>query len=115
MHNDLGHVLTSLTIVVGSAALTALAFQALRLPVVLGYILTGLLIGPHLSALVTDVGLIGTLSELGVILLFFTIGLEFSVRTIARVGLPTLLTVIIELSLVATIMFGVGRLLGWTS
>jgi CPA2 family monovalent cation:H+ antiporter-2 len=115
MHNELAQIITSLTIVVGAAALTALAFQALRLPVVLGYILTGLLIGPHVSALVTDVALIGTLSELGVILLFFTIGLEFSVRTIARVGLPTLLTVIIELSLVATITFGVGRLLGWTS
>ena len=115
MHTELSHVITSLTIVVGAAAITALAFQALRLPVVLGYILTGLLIGPHVSALVTDTTLIGTLSELGVILLFFTIGLEFSVRTIARVGVPTLLTVVIELSLVATIMFGAGRLLGWTS
>lgn len=61
----------------------------------------------------TDTTLIGTLSELGVILLFFTIGLEFSVRRIARVGIPTLLTVIIELSLIATVMFGVGRLFGW--
>jgi CPA2 family monovalent cation:H+ antiporter-2 len=113
-HAALAHVITSLTIVVGAATLTALVFQPLRLPVVLGYILTGLLIGPHVSGLVTDTALIGTLSELGVILLFFTIGLEFSVRTIARVGLPTLLTVIIELSLIATIMFGVGRLLGWT-
>lgn len=115
MHDELVHVITSLAIVVGAAALTALAFQALRLPVVLGYILTGLLIGPHVSGLVTDTTLIGTLSELGVILLFFTIGLEFSVRTIARVGIPTLLTVVVELSLIATVMVGVGRLLGWTS
>jgi monovalent cation:H+ antiporter-2, CPA2 family len=115
MHTELVQVISSLAVVVGAAALTALVFQALRLPVVLGYILTGLVIGPHVSALVTDTTLIGTLSELGVILLFFTIGLEFSVRTIARVGVPTLLTVIIELSLIATVMFGVGRLLGWTS
>ncbi|HTQ45330.1 MAG TPA: cation:proton antiporter [Polyangiaceae bacterium] len=115
MHAALVHVITSLAIVVGAAALTALVFQALRLPVVLGYILTGLLIGPHLSALVTDTTLIGTLSELGVVLLFFTIGLEFSVRTIARVGIATLLTVVVELSLIATVMLGLGRLLGWTS
>ena len=104
MHAALVHVITSLAIVVGAAALTALVFQALRLPVVLGYILIGLLIGPHVSTLVTDTTLIGTLSELGVILLFFTIGLEFSVRTIARVGIPTLLTVVVELSLIATVM-----------
>jgi CPA2 family monovalent cation:H+ antiporter-2 len=115
MHAALVHVITSLVIVVGAAALTALVFQALRLPVVLGHILTGLLIGPHVSALVTDTTLIDTLSELGVILLFFTIGLEFSVRTIARVGIPTLLTVVVELSLIATVMVGMGRLLGWTS
>ena len=115
MHQQLVHVLTDLAIVVGAAALTALAFQALRFPVVLGYILTGLLIGPHVTGLVTDAGLVGTLSELGVILLFFTIGLEFSVRTIARVGLPTLLTVVVELSAISTIMFGAGRLLGWTN
>jgi len=115
MHNELVHVITDLAIVVGAAALTALIFQALRFPVVLGYILTGLLIGPHVSGLVTDARLVGTLSELGVILLFFTIGLEFSVRTIARVGIPTLLTVVVELSLISLVMFGLGRLLGWTS
>lgn len=114
MPTELAHVITSLAFVVGAAAFVALAFQALRLPVVLGYILAGLLIGPHATKLVTDTKLIGTLSELGVILLFFTIGLEFSIRTIARVGVPTLLTVVIELSLIAVVMFGVGRLLGWT-
>src|SRR5215510_5021227 len=102
MHNGLVHVITDLAIVVGAAALTALVFQALRFPVVLGYILTGLIIGPHVTGFVTDADLVGTLSELGVILLFFTIGLEFSVRTIARVGIPTLLTVVVELSAIST-------------
>jgi Kef-type K+ transport system membrane component KefB len=85
MHNEFAHVIASLLVAVGAAALTALVFQALRLPVVLGYILTGLMIGPHVSALVNDTTLITTLSELGVILLFFRIGLEFSVRPFARV------------------------------
>jgi CPA2 family monovalent cation:H+ antiporter-2 len=114
MPTALVHVMSSLAVVVGSAALVALLFQALRLPVVLGYVLAGLLIGPNVSALVTDTALIGTLSDLGIILLFFTIGLEFSIRTIARVGVTTLLTVIIELSLIVTVMFGADRLLGWT-
>lgn len=115
MHSALPHVVSSLVIVVGAAALTALVLQALRVPVVLGYVFVGLLIGPHGTGLVTDTMLIGTLSELGIILLFFTIGLEFSVRTIARVGLPTLLTVVMELSLIATVIFGVGRSFGWST
>ncbi len=115
MHTELARIIGSIVIVVGAAAMTALVFQALRAPVVLGYILAGLIIGPHVTGLVADESLVGTLSELGVILLFFTIGLEFSVRTIARVGLPTLMTVVIELALIATVMFGLGRVLGWTS
>jgi CPA2 family monovalent cation:H+ antiporter-2 len=115
MEATLASVISSLVVVVGAATLAALAFQALRLPVVLGYMLTGVLIGPHGSALVTDTTLIGVLSALGVVLLFFTIGLEFSVRTIARVGLPTLLTVVIELSLVALVILGVARACGASS
>src|SRR5262245_2573323 len=115
MQDALLHVISSLAIAIGAAALAAVVFSALRWPVVLGYILAGLLVGPHVGALVTDETLVGTLSQLGVILLFFTIGLEFSVRTIARVGVPTLLTAVVELSLFSTIMVGTGRLLGWTS
>src|SRR5262245_45461493 len=115
MHTQLVSFITDLAIIIGAAGLSAVVFQALRIPVVLGYMLTGLLIGPHVSGFVTDAHLVSTLSELGVIMLFFTIGLEFSVRTIARVGLPTVLTVVVELSLVSTVMFGTGRLLGWTN
>ena len=115
MSSHLTHVLAELVIVIGAAALAALVFHALRLPVVLGYILAGLLIGPHVApSLVADTGLVHTLSDLGIILLFFTIGLEFSVRTIARVGFATLVTVVVELSMTALIMFGIGRALGFT-
>lgn len=114
MHSELTQVLTQLVVVLGAGAIAAIVFQRARLPIVLGYVLAGLLIGPSLSAVVDDPSLVHTLSDLGVILLFFTIGLEFSVRTIARVGLPTLLTAIVELSVVAIVMFEIGRALGWT-
>jgi CPA2 family monovalent cation:H+ antiporter-2 len=113
--SELSQVLTQLTIVLGAAMIAAVGFQAIRLPLVLGYLLAGLLIGPHVTGAVHDTSLVGTLSDLGVILLFYTIGLEFSVRTIARVGLPTLFTVVVELSLIAIVMFGAGRALGLTS
>jgi CPA2 family monovalent cation:H+ antiporter-2 len=111
----LPQVLPELAVVILAAALAALVFEKLRLPLVLGYIVAGLIIGPHVTRAVTDASLVGTLSDLGVVLLFFTIGLEFSVRTVARVGLPTLLTVIIELSAVVIAMYAVGRVLGFAS
>src|SRR5262245_6718275 len=114
MHAELMQVFTQLVIVLGGAAIVALLLQVLRLPLVLGYLLAGLVLGPHVTGAVSDARLVNTLSDLGVILLFFTIGLEFSIRTIARVGLPTLLTVVVELSLVILVMWGGGRAFGWT-
>jgi len=108
--------LTELVIVLGTAAVTTILFQALRQPVVLGYILAGLVIGPHVPIpLVADVGLVHTLSELGVILLMFSIGLEFSIRTIAKVGLPAGLTAATEVGLMITIGYLIGYLFGWTA
>jgi CPA2 family monovalent cation:H+ antiporter-2 len=115
MTSELSTVLPEIAIAIGAAAIAAILFQALRLPLVLGYIVAGLVIGPNVTRAVADPRLISTLSDLGVILLFFTIGLEFSVRTVARVGLPTLITVLLELTAVILVMFGVGQLLGWTA
>jgi CPA2 family monovalent cation:H+ antiporter-2 len=114
MPPELVHVVSALAVVIGAGAVSALILQALRLPIVLGYILTGLVIGPHVTGLVADTSLIEILSQLGVVLLFFTIGLEFSVRTIARVGARTLVAVLLELAFVVAIMLGLGRALGWS-
>lgn len=108
------HVLLELVVVLGTAALVTVVFQALRLPVVLGYVLAGLLIGPHVPVpLVASPGLVHILSELGVILLMFTVGLELRVSTIARVGLPAALTAVFEVALVIIAGTLVLRALGW--
>src|SRR5256885_3136160 len=68
--------LTSLTVVLAVAAVTTVVFQRLRQPVVLGYIIAGLIVGPHVPIpLVADPNVVQTLSELGVILLMFSLGL----------------------------------------
>ena len=73
--------LKDLAVVLGVAAVTTVLFQRLRLPVVLGYLLAGLVIGPHVPIpLVAEAATVRTLSELGVILLMFSLGLEFSLR-----------------------------------
>lgn len=110
------HVLLELVIVLGSAALVTVVFQALKLPVVLGYVLAGLLIGPHVPVpLVASAHLVHLLSELGVILLMFTIGLELRISTIARVGVPAALTALFEVGLVIAIGTLIARLLGFSA
>ena len=113
---DAHEFLQNLATVLGVAALTTVIFQRLRLPVVLGYLIAGLIIGPHVPiALVADAQLVQVLSELGVILLMFSLGLELSVRSLARVGISTVFIAVIECSLMLWLGFVVGRAFGWTT
>ena len=80
-------LLTDLAVIMCVAAVTTLVFQKLRQPVVLGYILAGMVVGPHLPVpLFADATLAHTLSELGVVLLMFSLGLEFSLRKLVKVA-----------------------------
>jgi K+:H+ antiporter len=89
--------LLALTVVLGVAAVTTVLFQRLRQPVVLGYILAGLIVGPHVPIpLVADREIVQTLSELGVILLMFALGLEFSLRKLVRVGPTAGVTAVVQ-------------------
>ena len=79
--------LTNLALVLCVAAVTTVVFERLRQPVVLGYLLAGIIVGPHILAPITaDNETIQGLSELGVILLLFGIGLEFTIGKLLRVG-----------------------------
>jgi len=107
-------ILIELVVVLGTSAVVTVVFQALRLPVVLGYVLAGLLIGPNVPVpLVADTALVHVLSELGVILLMFTIGLELPLASIARVGIAGALTAVFEVGLVVTVGMLVAGLLGF--
>ncbi|MCE9598151.1 MAG: cation:proton antiporter [Spirochaetia bacterium] len=107
--------LLALTIVLCVAAITTVIFQRLRQPVVLGYMLAGLLVGPHVPIpLVADPAIVQTLSELGVILLMFSLGLEFSLRKLISVGPSAGITAIVQCSVMLWLGFAIGQLLGWT-
>ena len=115
MH-DAHEFLKSLTIVLAVAALTTVVFQRLRQPVVLGYLIAGLIVGPHVPIpLVADPVIVQTLSELGVILLMFSLGLEFSLRRLAALGPTAGLTALVQCSLMVWLGFTIGRLFGWTT
>jgi CPA2 family monovalent cation:H+ antiporter-2 len=113
---DAHDFLTNLALILGVAAITTVTFQRLKQPVILGYLLAGLIIGPHTPVpLVADSKLAHTLSELGVILLMFSLGLEFSLRKLLRVGPVAGVVAVIQCSLMIWLGYVAGRALGWTS
>ncbi len=108
--------LGTFALVLCTAAITTILFHRLRQPVILGYLLAGLLIGPHTAfPLIADRDTTETLAQLGVILLLFAIGLEFSIRRLTRVGGRVVITSVIDLSLMVWLGIGAASLLGWTS
>jgi CPA2 family monovalent cation:H+ antiporter-2 len=108
--------LKAITVVLCIAAATTIACQRLKLPVVLGYIVAGLIVGPHVPIpIFVSRRPIETVSEVGVILLMFSLGLEFNLRRLVRVAPTAGLTALIQSSAMVWIGFVVGRAFGWTT
>lgn len=108
--------LAALTVVLGVAAVTTVISQRLKLPVVLGYLVAGLIVGPYLPVpLVADPRLVSALSELGVIFVMFSLGLEFSLGKLKVVGPIAGVTAVIEAGLMLVLGYAAGRALGWSS
>ena len=59
-------------------------FHRFKLPIIVGYLLTGIVIGPYGIRLISEPSMVETLSEIGVVLLLFTVGLEFSLTRMVR-------------------------------
>ncbi|MDH3999221.1 MAG: cation:proton antiporter, partial [Desulfuromonadales bacterium] len=78
------HALQDILVLLGLALLNAYIFSQLRQSPIVGYLLTGLVVGPYGFHLIKDVGQVQMVAEIGVILLLFTIGLEFSYQRIVR-------------------------------
>ncbi len=108
--------LVASTVVLGVAAVTTIVFQKLGQPVVLGYILAGFIVGPNVPIpLVADREIVQTLSEIGVILLMFSLGLEFSLGKLVKVGPTAGLTALLQSSLMIWLGFITGQAFGWTT
>lgn len=98
------------------AGATTLLFRRLRQPPILGYLLAGLLIGPYAlpTPLVTDLHTIGLLADLGLVLLLFGLGLEFSWGRIRHIGLAVLLIGGVEIVTMIFLGYSLGQFLGWS-
>ncbi|MEQ1893407.1 MAG: cation:proton antiporter, partial [Planctomycetota bacterium] len=110
--------LADLALVLCVAAVTTVVFRRLRQPVVLGYLLAGVIVGPHTPTplfLFADQKNLEVLSELGVILVMFAIGLEFSLRRLVAVLPRAGPVAALQLGAMLALGYGTGRLLGWSS
>ena len=79
------HVLQDLLLIFGLGVIVAVAFHRARLPPIVGFLITGVLCGPYGFGLIAGVENVEALAEVGVILLLFTVGIEFSVEELSRV------------------------------
>ncbi len=109
--------LQDLAIVMIVAGLVTVLFHRLKQPVVLGYIIAGVIIGPHTPPfpLIREEGTIRTLSELGVIFLMFSLGLEFSLRKLKEVGATAFIAAITAILVMVCAGYSLGQAFGWNS
>src|SRR5688500_13767499 len=113
---DAHEFLRTLAVVLSAAGLTTVIFNRLRQPVVFGYLLAGMIVGPHVPIpIVADEATVQALSETGVVLLLFSLGLEFSLRKLIRVGPRAGIVAVVQTCLMVWIGYSIGRALGWTS
>lgn len=113
----LPHLITDLGFILVIAALSTLLFKKLGQPLVLGYLIAGFLVSPHVPFFptVVDRESIQVWSEIGVIFLLFSLGLEFSFKKLFKVGGSAGFTAVFEIVFMMGLGFLVGRLLGWNS
>jgi CPA2 family monovalent cation:H+ antiporter-2 len=110
-------LITDLGLILAAAGVTTLLFKKINQPLVLGYILAGLLVGPHIHFFptVTDSESVHIWAEIGVIFLLFSLGLEFSFKKLVKVGGSASITAIVEVFFMLLIGFIAGKMMGWAT
>lgn len=113
--NHLPPLITDLAVILLAAGIITLLFKAIKQPVVLGYILAGLIAGPHLNIFhVTEVKNIQTWADIGVIFLLFSLGLDFSFKKLFHIGGTAFITAITVVVAMLTLGYLTGELMGWS-
>jgi len=113
---ETGFLIQDFAVVMIVAAIMVFVTHKLKQPMVIGYILAGMLIGPFTPpfSLVHNVGTINTLAELGIIILLFVIGTEFPITKLRSVGRISMIVGIAESLGTLLVTFFVARTLGFS-
>ena len=107
--NDLAHILMS-------AGIVTLIFKRLKQPLVLGYIVAGFLVSPHMpyTASVVDTENVHLWADIGVMFLLFSLGLDFSFKKILKMGASPIITTVSIIFCMAMLGVFVGHAFGWS-
>ena len=104
-----------LTLALGCSALGGYLANRVRQPALLGYLTTGLVIGPYGLGLLRDVDQIEALAQIGIAFLLFTLGVEFSLTELRRVRKIALQGSLLQMGLTTLLVLAVSLLVGWVS
>ncbi len=108
------NILIELAILVGIGLLLSGVAALLKQPLTIGYIATGIILGPSLLNIVKTTDFLGTFAQFGIVVLLFTVGLGLSPKVFRQVGKASLLTGLGQILFTALIGFGISKLFGYS-
>lgn len=116
MHH-LPPLITDLALMLGAAAIITLLFKWMKQPLVLGYIIAGILVSPNFkfAPSILEVSDVQVWAEFGVIFLLFSLGLEFSFKKLVQVGGSSSVAASMEAIGMMALGYGTGQLMGWST
>ena len=109
-------LISDLALILIVAGVVTLIFKRLKQPLVLGYIVAGFLAGPHMPYMPTvhETESIEVWSQIGVIFLMFTLGLEVSFKKIVKMGMKPIVAAVLVMTFMIGIGSAVGHLFAWS-
>jgi CPA2 family monovalent cation:H+ antiporter-2 len=113
MHHDLS-LITTIAAALGFGLLFGMLALRIKLPVLVGYLAAGVLIGPATPGFVADVALASQLAEIGVMLLMFGVGLHFSLRDLLEVRAVALPGAVLQIAVATAMGIGLSHMWGWS-
>ena len=107
-------IATDIILLIVAAFLCGLLLQRLGQPLILGYIAAGIILGPHTGGLtISNIREIELLAEIGIALLLFALGLEFSLKDLKPVKMIAIIGTPIQIVLTISLGMGIGYVMGW--
>src|SRR3990167_8827560 len=109
----MGNFFLEITLIIGLAAILSIIFRILKQPAILAYILTGIILGPLAVAKINNPEVVRSLSEIGITLLLFMVGLELRFSELKAVGKVAVITGAGQIVFTSIIGFFISLMLGF--
>lgn len=114
MEVEVTEFLALLALLLGGGMIGAGIMKKIKFPTIIGFILIGMIAGPYGLGIVDDVELINLLAELGIIILLFVVGLEFSLQKLRKAGMNAIVVGMSELSIMFFLAYVGAYSFGWS-